>query len=202
MFSTLITAIGSRLRLYVEYALVAAVVGLGCAAVAFYWKTQALEVNAQTLHTQVDDLNGQVRNAVAANAQQEKAINDLVVQRAQDALAVQSLTSQFNVIQQHDASTRARLNDLVKNNANVRNYFATPLPTELRGVLNGTGNANGNGDAGHQGDTASNPAAAVQPTHAATTGYDWRSGRRLASVEIGCATVCGPHGCGYRLVQA
>jgi hypothetical protein len=43
MFKTLITLIGSKARLYIEYAILAAVLALGCAALTFYWKTKVLE---------------------------------------------------------------------------------------------------------------------------------------------------------------
>lgn len=198
----LISLITSKARLYLELAVVAAVVTLGCVALSLYWKTRVLEANAATAQAAISTLQGTVRQASADNAAQTKAINDLVTQRAQDAFAMQALSARFDAFAQSDALTRSKLNDLVKNNAQVRDHRSTALPVDLQRLLNATTDPAVNGDAGSKSDAPGAPAATLSSPQAAAAGYEWRRGRRLVSVAIGCAQLCGPAGCGYQLVQA
>ena len=199
----LISLIASKARLYIELAVVACVVVLGCVALSFYWKTKTLEANVGKLQSDVATQAGTIKQAATDNAAQTKAINDLVTQRAQDAFAMQALSARFDAFAQSDARTRSQLNDLVKNNAQVRDHRSTALPVDLQRVLNSSGvDPTANGDAGSQDNAPSAPPAALSSPHAAATGYEWRRGGRLAIVAIGCAEMCGPHGCGYRLVQS
>lgn len=204
MFKTLLTLIASKARLYIEYAIVAAVIALGCTAVALYWRGKALEANAAKLTSDVSTLQANAKQAGADNAAQQQAINDLITQRAQDAFAMQALSAKFEAFAQSDAQTRSKLNDLVKNNAQVRDHRSQPLPPDLQRLFNGADGdaAPANGDAGNKGNAPADTPAGVQSPQAADTRYEWRSGGRLASVAIGCAQLCGPHGCGYRLVRA
>lgn len=197
----LISLILSKARLYLELAVVAGVVLLGCVALSLYWRTQVLEANAAAAQGAISTLQGTVRQAATDNAAQTKAINDLVTQRAQDAFAMQALSARFDSFAQNDALTRSKLNDLVKNNAQVRDHRNQSLPADLQRLLNSTDAPAANGNASGKGNAAGAAPAAVQPAQTTETGYQWRRGRRLVSVEIGCAQLCGPSGCGGRLVQ-
>lgn len=198
----LISLITSKARLYIELAVVAAVVLLGCVALSLYWRTKVLEANAATAQGAISTLQGTVRQAGADNAAQTKAINDLVTQRAQDAFAMQALSARFDAFAQSDALTRSKLNDLVKNNAQVRDHRNVALPSDLQRLLNSTADPAINGDAGSKSDATGNAPATLSAPQAAATGYEWRRGRRLVSLAIGCAQLCGPSGCGYKLVQS
>jgi hypothetical protein len=198
----LISLITSKARLYLELAVVAAVVTLGCVALSLYWRTQVLEANAKTATAAISTLQGTVRQASADNAAQSKAINDLVTQRAQDAFAMQALSARFDAFAQSDALTRSKLNDLVKNNAQVRDHRSQSLPVDLQRLLNSTADPAVNGDAGSKGNAAGTTPATLSPPQTTDVSYEWRRGRRLVSMALGCAELCGPHGCGYQLVQA
>lgn len=202
MLTNLISLIASKARLYIELAVVACVVMLGCVALSLYWRTKVLEANAQTATAAISTLQGTVRQASADNAEQTKAINDLVTQRAQDAFAMQALSARFDSFAQSDALTRSKLNDLVKNNAQVRDHRNTALPADLQRLLNSTADPAINGDAGNKANAPGAAPATLSTPQTTATGYEWRRGGRLVSMEIGCALLCGTHGCGYQLVQS
>jgi membrane-associated phospholipid phosphatase len=125
-----------------------------------------------------------------------------VTQRAQDAFAMQALSAKFDAFAASDAATRSKLNDLVKNNAQVRDHRNVPLPVDLQRLLNSPDDTGPNANPSGKANAPSGASAALSAALATPASYEWRRGGRLVSVAIGCAILCSPYGCGYRLVQA
>jgi len=127
----------SKLGLYLGYLAIGIAITLGCAAVWFYKQNGELHEAVATQRDATQDLKGQVATLEANNASQDAAIDALTELRKKDNKVVNSLINDVKGISQTTTATKTKLRDLENHSDQVKSYIDTPLPANVRRVLNG-----------------------------------------------------------------
>jgi len=133
---TALSFLKSKIRLAIEYVLIACVVAL-CAVTTTLW------VQRNSISAKLDHTEEQVVSLTNEVGIQGATIDDLKSLRVQDAEALSGLLSDYKSLSQNDATVRDRLRRLEQTNEVVRKYLETPIPPELQCVLNDTCAATG-----------------------------------------------------------
>lgn len=132
-----LSALWGRLGLWLGYIAVGIAITLGCAAVWFYHQNNELHDAVGSLKTTVSVQQDTLKQLEANNAQQDKAISDLTSMRQVDSAVVSGLLEDYKRINATTSTTKQKIQELEKRNAEVRSYLNTPLPASVRRVLNG-----------------------------------------------------------------
>lgn len=119
----------SGLRLYLEYALIAAVIIM--ATLAWGYRLQA-----KAALNRNHELAIQLSAASTANAINQQTIKDLQEQRKRDSEALVGLAEDVAYIRRTTGATHSAVKNLGATNEHVREYLQRPVPDDLRGVLN------------------------------------------------------------------
>lgn len=93
-------------------------------------------------------------SVIQTNLQNAQAFNDLVDIRRQDSEVLLHLSARITNIQVSLEKTKQSISQLEQTNAEVKKYLDTPVPDDLRRLLNGPRNQGGDADAGGKGDSA------------------------------------------------
>ena len=119
----------SGLRLYLEYALIAAVIAM--TALAWGYRLQA-----KAALNRNHELAVQLSAASTANAINQQTIKDLQEQRRRDSEALAGLAEDVAYIRRTTGATHSAVKNLGATNEAVNDYLQQPVPDDLRGLLN------------------------------------------------------------------
>lgn len=158
MITALLLFLRTKKRLAIEYGMIAAVVTLAGTTLALWSQKgkQARQLQATEQRVTVLEL---------VQEQNVATIEDLKRLRHNDARALDGLLTDFKELSARDTQVRQRLRILEQSNEAIRDYLDTPIPLELRCLLDATcypGNGPGNQDRASV--TAQEPARAVLRT--------------------------------------
>lgn len=121
--------LAGRARLFFSYGLIAVIVTLAATVITMWFQARELGHQNETLHTRVMQNHELI-------ARQAITIEELQDQRRRDDLATKALLERFEKLGRSDKDIRNKLRSLEARNADVRSVLDTPLPDELRGLLN------------------------------------------------------------------
>lgn len=126
-----------KLRLYIEYALIAAMVALAGFSLSSWIQRRELSQKLDTTNAKVGTLSESLSQQVTINNQQEGAINQLRKLRKVDSDAIQGLQSALQSNASNNQAILNKLQQLEKNNAQAKALLDTPVPPDLACVLDG-----------------------------------------------------------------
>lgn len=155
----------SKLRLYIEYALIAIIVALAGFAVYNYVTRVRLDAKVVTLEGKVDKANERVAAVEEINAQQATAIDTIRSIRDVDGTILAGLAQDMNALRVRDTSMTTRLATLERSNEAVRKYLNAAVPAPVGCLLDKTcPDENGRAvPATERGAPAAVPAPATRP---------------------------------------
>lgn len=125
---------GSRVLSYILIALVIASASL---AVTMWFQRERLDKKLDTAREKISTLESKVQAVEAINAAQESQIANLASLREIDAKALTGLNDDYRALNDRDVRLSKKMNNLENSNATVRGYLDTPVPDDLRRLLNG-----------------------------------------------------------------
>lgn len=145
----------SKLRLYLEYALIVLLV---CTAAVAFWnsyKNRLLEDKVSTQQTAIKNANDKAASFEQALIEQKDAIGKVSQLREADSAILMGLQQDLKRIGARDEAINKSIALLEKNSAEVRSYTASSVPTALACVLDKTCDAiTGSGSGSGKADTA------------------------------------------------
>lgn len=145
----LTAAVKSKIRLWIEYALILAVVLLMGFVAWGKIRTAQLETNVATLDGKLRTAETRVAQVEEVNKAQAEAIATVQQMRTLDSTVLAGLSNALETINSRDASVRTRLALLEKSNEAVRAYLNGTVPDPVGCVLDRTcpdqGKAGGSG---------------------------------------------------------
>lgn len=121
----------SKVRLYLEYlvlALLLAVVGL---AVTLKMQTYRQEISINNLSHGLDKANDEINVVRSVNEAQESVIQTLGSQRLKDNQVVDQLLETYDKLRDADQRIRSQLETLEKTDADAKAYFNSPIPESV-----------------------------------------------------------------------
>lgn len=142
MFSNVMSAVmgafGPKARLIIEYVLIALLLASLGMTVALYIGKLKQEMKVVTLAGQVVALDSQVQQQQSLNEIHKKDILELKQLRFLDADVLGKLVNEMNALSNRDAEFRAALGRLEATDETVRTYLNSPVPPQLRCMLERT----------------------------------------------------------------
>jgi hypothetical protein len=164
--SAAVSFVTGRVRLVIEYTLIALVIASTATAITLWYRANYLEKSN-------DELRERITNVELINVAQDKAISDLQELRQQDAVAMAGLLADYAKVSKSDTAVRKKLTDMEKQNASVHGYLDESLPPELGCLLNNSCPAARTGNTGDKNSAPAPPVGTVQG--ARTTGNSEQS---------------------------
>lgn len=105
---------------------------IGLLALGLLWyRGEAIDAAADLKAKEV-----QLVEVKQANEAQAKTIERITAQRAADDALLANLSTTLTDLQAKTEETQATIAELERTNAQIKSYLATPVPVELRGLLN------------------------------------------------------------------
>lgn len=142
MFNTVMTAVlgvfGPKARLIIEYVLIGLLLASLGMTVALYIGKLKQEQTVSNLTNQVQVLDGQVAGLENLNTLREQDIQELKQLRFLDADVLGKLVNEMTAISNRDHEFRAALGRLEASDESVRSYLNSPVPPQLRCMLERT----------------------------------------------------------------
>lgn len=114
-----------KVRLFIEYLLIAAVVALCASSYTMWFAKERTEKKLELVQHRLIDVE-------EVNKGQERRIAQLNELRQRDSIAFKTLVTSYKTLAQRDKVARAKLDHLEKMNETVQGHFAHPVPVELR----------------------------------------------------------------------
>lgn len=128
----------SKIRLWIEYSLIAVVLAIGGFAVTLKIENIRHETSIANLKTDVSEEKAKVtlfseRLDVVENVNeaQAKVINTMGSQRDKDNVAVARLLDTYQALRDSDQRLRDKLDDLERTDADAKSYFDIPMPESV-----------------------------------------------------------------------
>lgn len=134
---TAVPFVKDNARTLFGYILIALVIASASLAVTMWFQRERLDKKLETARTKITALEGKVQAVEQINAAQEEQLRNLSELRQIDAAALTGLNDDYRALNEHDAKMSKKLNNLENSNATVRSYLDTPVPDDLRRLLNG-----------------------------------------------------------------
>lgn len=131
ILGTAASIVTGKLRLFLEYGLIATVIVTAASAVGLWYRTEYLDLSNVAL-------NEKIQYAEDINEAQDATIAELRRIRLQDSIAISGLVNDYARLAKTDAIARNRLAELAKSDTNIRTYLEHPVPFELTCMFNGT----------------------------------------------------------------
>ena len=130
--------ITSKVRLWIEYVLIAVVLATVGLAVTLKMQTIRQETSISNLKSDFEAEKVKVERATerldlveGVNDAQAKVIESLGGQREKDNLAVTKLLNATQALRDQDQKLRDKLDELEKTDADAKNYFSIPIPESV-----------------------------------------------------------------------
>lgn len=127
-----------KLRLYLEYALIALLLAVAGFATYNYTTRLKLDTKVTKLEGKVDKAEERVAQVEAINAQQATAIDTIRSIREVDGTILAGLATDMNALRVRDTSMTTRLATLERSNEAVRKYLNTAVPAPVGCLLDRT----------------------------------------------------------------
>lgn len=131
LLSNFIAAIKGQARLWLGYALIAALVAMSGFTFAVWNKGERTEKDLFSVRDRLTTVEGDNRDQAAT-------IDQLKELRGKDAKALNSVLTSMGKLAETDDTVRRRLSKLEETNETVRKYMSGDVPAELRCVLERT----------------------------------------------------------------
>lgn len=138
-------ALKGKLRLYLEYALIAAIVALAALVTYNYVQRLRLDTKVATLEGKVDKANERVKEVEEVNRQQADAIDTIRSIRDVDGTILAGLAKDMDALRVRDTSMTTRLATLERSNEAVKRYLNSAVPEPVGCVLDQTCPPDGDG---------------------------------------------------------
>jgi len=123
--------ITSKLRLYVEYAIIAVLIATVGLAVTLKMQTYRQEISITNLSTGLENAKGQIEVITSVNEAQEGVIKTLSGQRESDNKAVTQLLDTYQKLRDADQKIRSKLDTLEKTDVQAKTYFDSVIPESV-----------------------------------------------------------------------
>lgn len=130
--------ITSKVRLWIEYVLIAVVLATVGLAVTLKMQTIRQETSISNLKSDFESERVKVERATerldlveGVNDAQAKVIETLGGQREKDNLAVTKVLNLAQTLRDNDQKLRDKLDDLEKTDADAKSYFDIPMPESI-----------------------------------------------------------------------
>lgn len=156
-------ALKGKLRLYLEYALIAVIVALAAFTTYNYVQRLRLDTKVVSLEGKVDKANERVKEVEEVNRQQADAIETIRSIRDVDGTILAGLAKDMEALRVRDTSMTTRLATLERSNEAVRKYLNSAVPEPVGCVLDRTCPPDANGVSGAQRGAARKVPAATAP---------------------------------------
>lgn len=121
----------SGIRLWIEYIMLAALLGVIGLAVTLKMQTYRQTISINNLSTGLEKAQGDIATLSSVNEAQDGIIENLSGQRATDNAAVDRLLSAYDKLRDADQKIRSKLDDLEKTDVNVQTYFSVSIPESV-----------------------------------------------------------------------
>lgn len=119
------------MRLYLEYLLIAVLLGVAALAVSMKFTTMKQENQITSLESNLGIAEGKIEVIEGVNKSQGDVIVRLGEQRDIDGKAIVELMDTYQELSLADNVARQKLRDLERNDEKARTYFAVPLPDSV-----------------------------------------------------------------------
>ncbi len=146
---TLVNFVTGKKRLLIEYAMIAVVLMIAGFTFNLWLSKKNMQVVLAQAETELVTMQSRLTTVEFISATQEARITDLSELRLRDAHALTGLLNDYRAMANSDSKVRARLQTLETNNETVRDYLNSPIPPDLKCLLNNTckgGNPSGGKD--------------------------------------------------------
>lgn len=140
--------ITSKIRLYVEYAMLALLLGVVGLAVTLKMQTYRQEISITNLSNGLEKAQGQIEVITTVNEAQESVIQSLSGQRETDNQAVTRLLDTYEKLRDADQRIRSKLETLEKTDVHVKAYFDVVIPESVACVYDDSCGSPGSGETG------------------------------------------------------
>lgn len=135
MKGTARSAVFHKVRLYIEYAMLVAILVLSAFALYTWARGKSLESDVLKLETAVANSDARVKEVEEANAQQVEAIKTIQNLTASQTTLVASISEDLQKVFTRDKNNAARLSALERSNAALTRYLDDAIPTPVGCVL-------------------------------------------------------------------
>lgn len=135
MLSNIWSFFKTKYRLIIEYVLIGAVTIL--AGVTFTLWLKKVEIERNLVETKYELANVQQRMSIVefVNDVHENRIGELKELRVKDAEALSGLMNDYRQLAVKDENVRRRLDSLETSNEIIRDYLNTPIPDDIKCLL-------------------------------------------------------------------
>lgn len=150
-----------KIRLWIEYALVALVLAVAGFAVTLKVQSLQQETHISELSSALERTREQIEVVASVNDAQEQVIMDLAEQREVDGKAIVDLMDTYKGLAIIDKNLRGALAQLEKDNEQARSYLNGTIPESVSCLYDGS--CSTPSDNRDQGDQALPPGRTVTP---------------------------------------
>lgn len=153
----------SKIRLYVEYAMLAVLLGVAGLAVTLKIQTYRQQISITNLSNGLEKAQGEIEVITSVNAAQEGVIKSLSGQRESDNLAVTNLLNAYDKLRDADQRIRSKLDTLEKTDAQAKAYFDSVVPESVACVYDDscTEDSGGSKDGDSKADSTGGPVTSL-----------------------------------------
>lgn len=123
--------ITSKIRLYVEYAVLALLIGVAGLAITLKMQTLRQEISINNLSTGLEKVQAENKVITSVNEAQQSVIETLGSQRETDNKAVTQLLDTYQKLRDADRNLRSKLDTLEKTDAQAKAYFDSVIPESV-----------------------------------------------------------------------
>lgn len=138
MLTILTSLLKSKVRLYVEYALIALLIVTAGLTLTMWLQKQKVEKNLAETKIELTSVESRLTTAEQVNKIQQEHITELHNLRLTDAKTLDGLMKDYKVIMQSSISSREKVKQLEQKNETVKGYLDKPIPSELGCMFNKT----------------------------------------------------------------
>jgi TRAP-type uncharacterized transport system fused permease subunit len=140
-----------QIRLWIEYALIAAVVIFAGLAVTVKMESLRQEIKITSLSSRIESAETRLGVVEGVNEAQKEVIQDLAAQRSIDGASIVKLMDTYQELTIADRNLRNQLSNL-ENNDEARSYLDTPVPNSVGCLWDNSCTATGADEASGSGD--------------------------------------------------
>lgn len=123
--------ITSKFRLWIEYGLIAVLLGTVAMAVTLKMQTYRQEISITNLSDGLKNAQGEIKVISSVNEAQESVIKTLGSQRDTDNKAVTQLLDTYQKLRDADQKIRSKLDTLEKTDVQAKVYFDSAIPDSV-----------------------------------------------------------------------
>lgn len=123
-------------RMVLSYVLIALVIASASLAVTMWFQRERLDKKLETAQVKIGALERKVQAVETINREQQSQIENLAELREIDSKALTGLNDDYRALNDRDVRLNKQMRNLENSNATVRGYLDTPVPDDLRRLLN------------------------------------------------------------------